>query len=342
MDKLPSISVVIATFNSQKTLEVCLKSVCEQEYPTNLIEIIIADGGSSDKTINIAKSYGAKVISIISEKQGAEYNRAVGINRAKNEIIAILDHDNILPHKVWLKKMVRPFREDKTMVGVETLRYHYNKNDTLLGRYFSLLGANDVLPFYLGKADRLSYMYDRPKEYGFYKKLRIEEKKDYFVVHFSPNAIPTLGSNGFLIRRKLLLEESNSSPENFFHIDVNVDLINKGFTVYALIKDSLIHKTQERGVLSYLRRRGLFMEKYYLDAKIKRRYSVYERRDLFSLIKFIFISITIVKPLYDSVRGYIKKHDIAWFLHPVMCLGTTCFYGYTFLSSALRSRNVGK
>lgn len=328
MRKPTFVSFIIATFNSAKTLDGCLESIDIQNYPKNNIEIIIADGGSTDDTFKIAKKYNAKIIHVNSEKQGAEYNRAIGAAAARNEILAFVDHDNILPHENWLKKMVEPFQGEEAVVGVETIRYFYDKKDSLLGRYFSLFGVNDVLPFYLGKADRLSYLYNKPQDYGTFKKCKVIERGNYYIVDFLKDQIPTLGSNGFLIRKKILFENAKTDPDHFFHIDVNVDLIKKGFSKYAFIKDSIIHKTQERGIFDYLSRRKMFMERYHFVNYSNRRYSVYEKKDFFKLIIFVFISLTVVKPFIDSTRGYIKIHDLAWFLHPFISFTLLIVYGY--------------
>lgn len=334
--KILSISVVIPTYNSEKTLDETLSSIRKQVYPQQSLEIILADGGSNDKTFAIAKRYKAKIVRINSPKQGAEYNRAVGAHAAKNEILLFMDHDNVLPHENWLKKMVVPFAE-KEVVGVETMYYHYDREEAVLGRYFSLFGVNDIIPFYLGKADRLSYLYSSPKQYGVFKEAKIQERKTYFLVDFKNNAIPTLGSNGFLVRRKLLLEKAHTDPDHFFHIDVNVDLIRQGFTRYAFVKDKIVHKTNERGIVDYFRRRKLFMLKYgFMDAPF-RRYNVYEKGDFYNLIWTIIISLTLIKPFYDSLRGFLKIRDSAWFLHPFMCFGTVIIYGYSVIMLKLRS-----
>lgn len=328
--KLPSLSFVIATYNSSKTLAESFDSIEIQDYPKDLIEIIVADGGSTDKTLNIAKKHGAKILSIKSKNQGAEYNRASGAHVAKNEILVFIDHDNILPHRSWLKKMILPFIEDNKVIGVETLRYDYDKKDTFLGRYFSLFGVNDVLPFYFGKADRLSYMYEKPQYYGAFKNAKVSEYKEYYVVDFSPAYIPTLGSNGFMIRKQILFKNAQTNPNKFFHIDVNVDLIKKGFCRYAFIKDTIIHKTQERGLWDYLKRRKLFVEKYHVKNS-NRRYSVYEDKDFSRLIYFIFISSTVVKPFFDSLKGFFRVRDFAWFLHPVLCYLILISYSYSII-----------
>jgi glycosyltransferase involved in cell wall biosynthesis len=58
--KLPALSVVIPTYNSERTLRECLESIKNQDYPKNKIEIIIADGGSTDRTMEIARKYTNK------------------------------------------------------------------------------------------------------------------------------------------------------------------------------------------------------------------------------------------------------------------------------------------
>ncbi len=333
---LPSISIVIATYNSAKTLQECLESVAMQLYPKHKIEIILADGGSKDSTFSVGKKYAAKILHIDKRKQGAEYNRAMGARHAKHDLLLFIDHDNVLPHSGWLRAMVEPFLRDKTMVGVETLHYTYDPRDSFIGRYFALFGANDIFAFYVGKADRMPYFYDSPATYGVFKSARVKDRGPYFSVDFTADGIPTLGSNGFLIRKSILFTYAKTKPEEFFHIDVNVDLIRLGHRRYAFIKDTLHHKTDERGVMDYLRRRKLFMEKYHYSSANVRRYSLYEEKDLFATLKFILLSSTVIIPLIDSIKGFMKIHDLAWFLNPFMCFSLVILYGFAIIQRRIR------
>lgn len=329
--KYPSISVVIATFNAQKTIERCLKSIQIQDYPKDKIDIIIIDGSSRDKTVEIAKKFTKKIIIIESYKQNAEYNKAVGVSNAFGEMLLMLDHDNILPHRNWLSKIVEPLIRHKEVVGVETLRYHYDRHYSLLDRYFGLFGAGDPLAYYLGKADRLSFIYDTYNLFG-----EAKDYGNYYLVRFDKDHIPTLGANGFLIRRNLLVKYAKTAPSDFFHIDVNVDLIRKGFNTYAFVKDSIIHLTNYGNVLNFLKRRKLFMEQYHFKAKHKRRYSVYEKKDFLALLKFIIYSATFIKPTIDAARGFIKIHDFAWFLHPFLSFTILVIYSYVFINAQFK------
>jgi len=331
-ENLPTISFSIATYNAARTIEKCLWSIVEQDYPKEKVEIVIADGGSTDTTVSIAKKYGANVTNVPKEVQGAEYNKGVAVSKSKNEILAEIDQDNILPHKKWLRKMVAPLVEDAEIVGVEPLRYKYMRNMELMDRYFALFGVNDPLPYYLGKADRISYHSDKYTLFG-----EAEDKGKYYKIKFSPDKIPTLGANGFLVRREIIMENAKAGVGEYLHIDVTVDLINKGYNKFAFVKDSIIHETNSKGLYTFIMRRKHFMEKYYFQDFSKRRYSVFVfPKDLPGLIYFVFISITFVKPLYDAFRGFIKVPDVAWFIHPVMCFGMTVVYSYTTVKGLLK------
>src|SRR4030042_3613762 len=152
---LPTVSAAIATFNSGKTLERCLKLIREQNYPQEKIEIVLGDGGSTDDTYEIARKYKAKIVKIPSEKQHAEYNRGVAFNKGSGELSLIIDHDNFLPYKNWLRDMGQPLLENPEMVATSTCYYHYDKNYDVMDRYFALFGTSEPLPYYLKKADRM-------------------------------------------------------------------------------------------------------------------------------------------------------------------------------------------
>ena len=89
------ISVVIPAYNVEKYFEKCLQSVVSQTYTD--LEIIIVDDGSSDNTLNIAKSFGDKDsrIKIFEQKNaGAGAARNYGIKQATGEYIIFLDSDD--------------------------------------------------------------------------------------------------------------------------------------------------------------------------------------------------------------------------------------------------------
>ena len=331
----PSISCVIATFNSSDTITECLTSLFSQNYPKEKLEVIIVDGGSLDSTLEILKRYKVRLVKVPPEKQEAEYNKGTGISYAKNELILLIDADNILPHKNWLRKMVRPLVENKDIVGTEILRFHYNPKDPVLDRYFALLGGVDPVPYYLGKDSKLSWAFDKYNLLG-----ESLDCGDYYLVKFTGKRIPVIGANGFIIRRKFL-QHIKPGPENFFHTDINYDLIQKGFNIYGFVKDDIIHlkKTKVSYFLKFLIRRKYIMETQYFERIQKRRQAVYvPQTDSIYLAKYIIYSLTFVKPTYDAIRGYLKVKDKAWFLHPIVCFSYLIVYSWAVIARIVKSK----
>lgn len=306
-----SVSVVMATFNSGPILEKALRSIRNQNYNQKEIEIVVADGGSTDGTLKIIKKFGGKVI---SEKTGGpESAKAVALRVAKNEIVLEIDCDNILPNKNWLRTMVGVMEAEPSITGCYTWRYHHSSKDKILNRYFALIGANDPVAFFLGRADRQSHLDDHWSLLG-----KVTDKRKYFLVEFTKTDIPTLGANGFLIRRNLL-NQAKVDEKHFFHIDVNCDLIKKGYNKYAVVKNDIIHDSGE-GFVEFFMKRKRYMEDLYLRDLSMRRYLLYDKRkDQKKILAYVFYSLTLVLPTILAIRGYLKKRDPAWFLHPIVC-----------------------
>lgn len=314
-----SVTTITVTYNSERTLRQCLQSIVGQDYPEELLEVLVVDGGSRDNTLNIAKSLGAR---IIHEDTGSpEGAKSIGLSNARNQLIAFIASDNILPHKNWMKIMVEPFDQDEKIIATQPLRYAYRCQDTPLNRYFALFGVNDPVPYYLDKRDRLSWMED---EWSLPAIAR--DMGNYYRVRFTPANMPTLGDNGFIIRKEILMK-ARCSPEEYFHIDVNYDLVKLGFDTYGIVKTDILHVTGER-FFNFFRKRMRYMEELYLRDSSRRRYKIYKPAERWKLIKYIVYSLTLVEPTFRSIKGYLRIRDWAWFLHPLMCWIMMVVYGY--------------
>ena len=84
------ISVVVCTLNEEKRLEDCLKNILSNVHE----ELIVVDGGSQDRTVEIARRYGARVIE--SSNSNLTRDRQVGIDSASYAYIAMIDADHRL------------------------------------------------------------------------------------------------------------------------------------------------------------------------------------------------------------------------------------------------------
>ena len=102
------ISVVIPTFNEEENIAQCLVSLRHQTVPRSEYEIIVVDGGSKDRTREIAGKYADKVFVQTSRKVGGARND--GIMAATGDIVATTDADCIIP-PTWIETIKKEFDE---------------------------------------------------------------------------------------------------------------------------------------------------------------------------------------------------------------------------------------
>jgi cellulose synthase/poly-beta-1,6-N-acetylglucosamine synthase-like glycosyltransferase len=121
---LPKVSVIVASMNNEETIEECLQALLAQNYPADNIEIILMDGGSKDKTTEIAKKYPVKVVTIHLNAPAA-YNYALKI--ASHPILGFVDSDAKV-EKDWLKKLTPRLNEPK-VAGVSGSIDTWNMNN---------------------------------------------------------------------------------------------------------------------------------------------------------------------------------------------------------------------
>jgi glycosyltransferase involved in cell wall biosynthesis len=100
------ISIIIPTLNEEKLLPKLLRSIKGQKV--NDCEIIVADAESTDKTREIARSFGAKVVKGGLPARG----RNEGAKIARGRYLLFLDADSILPNN-FLRKSLKEFKDRK-------------------------------------------------------------------------------------------------------------------------------------------------------------------------------------------------------------------------------------
>lgn len=106
------VSIIIPTYNSEKNLARCLESIRKQSY--KYIEVIVVDRFSNDKTVEIAKSYGAKVLQLEAERAKA---KNFGVKHARGKYVCFIDSDMELTSKV-IEECVKLIENDNKIGGI--------------------------------------------------------------------------------------------------------------------------------------------------------------------------------------------------------------------------------
>jgi len=115
--KHPEVSIIIPTYNREKTIARAVKSVLNQTFED--FELIIVDDGSTDKTEEIVLNFKDRRLKYIKQKEnnGANFCRNRGIELSKGKYLAFQDSDaEWLPTK--LGKQIKSIKSAKSDVGV--------------------------------------------------------------------------------------------------------------------------------------------------------------------------------------------------------------------------------
>lgn len=104
----PGVTVIVAARNAEATLGACLASIRALDYPE--VEVIVADDGSEDTTVGIARAAGARVLQAAGS--GPSMARNYAVLESTHEIVAFTDADCTVPRH-WLKALVEGLRASK-------------------------------------------------------------------------------------------------------------------------------------------------------------------------------------------------------------------------------------
>jgi len=108
----PLVSIVVPTYNSEKTLPLCLESIGRQTYRE--IEVLVVDNFSRDRTVEIAKAYGARVIQERSERTRA---KNIGLRESRGKYVLFIDSDMELTPRV-VEECVELAESDPRVAGI--------------------------------------------------------------------------------------------------------------------------------------------------------------------------------------------------------------------------------
>ena len=329
MKALPKISVAFPTYNCAPLLQETFRALDAQNYPRSLQERIIVDGGSTDGTRELASAHGFRIIE--NPHRSNLYGLPLAFAAATGDLILHLDDDNVPDRPDWLMRMVEPF-ENPAVVAAEPLFYAAALDDDLITRYVSVLGADDPLVVYAGFHDKFSALT------GTWTGVphTVEDCGGYLVVRFaSPDVLPTLACNAFLARREVLVAATKMP---WLHIDGARRMLRGDDRAWAKVRVGIVNHHAE-GVLAF------FVKKFRRLRTRSREVTNFEYQYPLSYVKLagIIARCVLVVPLViDAIRGYRRRPDSVWILHPVFALGTLFTYaiGTVRLRAARASQPV--
>lgn len=171
------ISIITVVCNNIATIKDAIESVLSQDYPN--IEYIIVDGGSTDGTLEVIKSYGSRITKFISEPDKGIYDAMnKGLRLATGEIAGILNSDDFYADSSVVSSVMATFQQQKTDSVYGDLVYVKPQNTQQVLRYWRS-----------GSYRRNKFLFGwMPPHPAFFVKRELYDKFGYFNLDFTSAA----------------------------------------------------------------------------------------------------------------------------------------------------------
>lgn len=131
---LPSVSLIIAAYNEEVVIEAKVKNALELEYPRELLQVIVASDGSSDRTVEIAREAGADLV-LDLPRGGKIAAQNAAAEAATGALLAFSDANS-----TWepgaLSELIEPFRDERVGYVCGQVRFTGPDGGNLEGAYW--------------------------------------------------------------------------------------------------------------------------------------------------------------------------------------------------------------
>lgn len=333
-ERLPSVSAVVPTLNSERKLATCLRSLRAQSYDGEL-EIILVDAGSSDRTLEIAAEFHVDRV-LPNPLLSGEAGKAIGVKTARGELVLLIDSDNELIGSDWLERMVKPFVDDPEVVGCEPARFAYLRTDHFINRWHALLGTADPLTLYVGNYARDSVLTGRWTDYP----VETQSRPGWQRLTLEVSAVPTIGANGFVIRRTAY--ELLPVGDYLFDIDFVFDLVAHGQGAFARVDSEVRHQFCD-GIAQFASKTERRVDDYFFFRGEEARSYPWTSKRRLGIVRFAASTLTVVPLIWTAMRGYRRVPDAAaWAWHPLACWMTFAIYLRGAARGRLRPRMLSR
>lgn len=316
--KFPKISIIILTLNEQEYLKSALSSVRKQAYPQNKVEIIVVDNGSKDKSVEIAKTFGAKVF--INKKGDVYANWAMALHKVTGEYAYMIDQDIELRGRKFFQKMIKPLMSDDKIIASFTRKYP-RKDQAWITRFLS---------YHPAQCDPLYEFLTPPVENSFVKKTQ-----DYILCKFKLGEVPPFGR--MFYRIKYLKKTPNWKLKRVFDHDLIIKSIKSGYKYFAYVPKAGLfhHHARSLSHLLYKRQRNLKMHYFPENKTTEYRWlDVNDKKRVIKLIGWVIYANLFFPAMFRGVLRFLKYKDWALLMEPVVVISTTDFILLNFIKSS--------
>ncbi|OGX15676.1 MAG: hypothetical protein A2166_02790 [Omnitrophica WOR_2 bacterium RBG_13_41_10] len=304
--QLPKFTFFLPVYNEEKRIVNCINSILNQDYPQDNIEILVIDGGSIDKTKELASKYACVRI-FDNPLKLADFGAKISAKEATGDLFVIFAADNELVGKDWLMTTALIFKKEPKNFALWG-KMISSKQDPPLNRYYTLI-QNDPLSFFINK--NLKY---------YLKKSEVEliSGKKVYLFNVNPEKPLIWGANGLVYRtdiiKKIILQDSFLADNDVFQI-----MLERGFIRVAYIPEPYIYHHHVKQIKEWVKKwKRNYV--YHFLSKIEQRNLrwVFDKNFNKKLLAWIIYSGLPVFSVSHSIYLSFKDKTRYWLYHPIM------------------------
>jgi glycosyltransferase involved in cell wall biosynthesis len=319
---LPKLSIILPVYNAARNMPRFFASLEKQRVPKGTFEVLIMDGGSTDRTVAICHAHGATVIP--NPYKLAEPGVAIGFVKARGELIMVLAEDNIFRDPDAIAKMIDIFRD--TRITAAYPKHDTGRGDTIYSRYINTF-TDPFTHFVYGDAANARTFH---RIYKTFISTPIYDVYDYGSYPVRP--IIAL-AQGLTIRKKRLHARGEFSDD----ILSIYKLLDGGKWIAYAHSVTLLHYTI-RDTKQFMAKQRRAVENALLRAdsgitKRRKWFSVSQKWRMYLYFPYAF---SIVLPVIVSVAQAIREREAAWLLHAYMVIFSAIVITITAIPLGLR------
>ncbi len=323
-------SIVMATLNAERTIGKALKAIRDQEYPQELVEVLVVDGNSTDSTRAIAGEFKCRIVE--NPRVEPVSAKLIGLREATGDYLIYCDSDEVMEDRRALQKRALAFMENPSVHIVFAEGYKTPAGAPFVSRFINEFGDPFSMFYYRLSKDCRFF----PEDIAATANV-VRQTVDYTVYELKGGAEQPIMENAALANATDLtffrknypdLLDKPWGPVHFFY---HMQNLTKQFAITR--NDAVVHFSSDTW--------GGFLRK--IKWRIKNNIfstgggggdSGFLGREKYSgaranLRKFLFVPYTLLllPVVLDSLRYVISRRDLRYAGVVPLCLYTIFWIG---------------
>jgi glycosyltransferase involved in cell wall biosynthesis len=303
-----TVSVVMPTLNAERTIERALMSIRSQTIPQECVEILVIDGGSTDRTREIAAHYGAVIIEnldVIPERA-----KSIGLQLAKGDYLIKMDADEYFVSADQIMLRLNMFQANPDIKCILTDRLLTPRKSDVACAYLN--DAGDPFSYFV-------YQLKGSVLKTFQKnELSARDGDRKFVLRFGKDELLPIGDGGasMVDMRYIRATFAEHIEQTAFASTICNDIIEKTKLVGCMEGDDIIHDSSARffGYLRKLKFRVINnihnVQSSGFSARADFNRTLNKRKYLYPIY-----CLTLVWPIFDAIYLSITRRNATYLLH---------------------------